>query len=71
MTIHHILPRRILKTEIVTAKSSRLLLHEERLEVGHAEGGVEAEGRGDGSRRTDRRVEWLKTPIEVSLSVGE
>lgn len=71
MTPHHILPRRVLDTEIIPAEAPHLLLHDERLDVGHAEGGVEAAGRVDGSRKTDRRVEWPKIPVEVSLSVGE
>lgn len=48
MTPHHILPRRILNTEIVATETPHLLLHDERLDVGHAKGGIEADGRVEG-----------------------
>lgn len=50
MTLHYILSRRLLDTEIITTKTPHFLLHDERLDVRHAKGGVKA----------DKRVEGLK-----------
>lgn len=67
MTPHHILPRRILNTAIVSTKTPHLLLHDQRLDVGHAEGGVEADGRVEGLEEDGLGVEWPKRPISVSF----
>lgn len=48
MTYHHTLPRQILNTGIVATKGPHPLLHAERLDVGRAEGGIEADERLEG-----------------------
>lgn len=50
MTPHHVPPRRVLNTKIVTTQAPHLLLHNERLDIWSAKRGVEA----------DRRVERLE-----------
>lgn len=48
MTPHHIPPHRLLNTKIVPTKAPYIILHDERLDVGGAEGGIEADGRMEG-----------------------
>lgn len=63
MTSHRPLARRILNTKIITTKAPHLLLHDERLDVGYAEGGVEADERVEGLEEDGFRggvAEWIR-----------
>lgn len=57
VTSHHILHHRVLDTRIIATETQHLLFHDERLDVGHAEDGVEADERVEGFEE-DGLGEW-------------
>lgn len=59
MRSHHIMPRRVLDTKIIATETPHLLLHDECLDVGHAEGGVGAAGRVEGLEEDRLRCVWF------------